>query len=686
MESALLRLLGLSLAHLALLRHEQRMMPVFINGEDVIAACVKDQPRATASVVRQSTACLWATVSANDIPQREIKAHIDTISDLVRSACGYSGDLPVTHPHSDVAAGAADAIARAIVAKANLQPATTGSGNLDAQATLQSLFAALLASGPQLDACLHAATRALDEIGTNGAVKAVMAQNPPLAELCRQLATDTGISNALLEAIVSARTRLASPVETTIRTLANHTIKALELLGDLTHLSDRAGRDDSLEAELLRIASLVREGNLGKAGYMLRQLSHDMEGSDDLEHRMAADLTGTAFFPSLLAVRARLADLSGELREAARLYERAVDAWPREDRIRRWQLKITQARLLAELGQLLGAQVGVLCQAAQTYAAAGALICEDDCPLAWAEANLELGMLLLTLAHREEQPQRYPAAALHFKPAIAVFTRERAMDGWARAQIGLAHALRGQAAYQCDVIIAREAAFAYRAALGILTKDATPELWHHARCALGDCLVMIAEEAGDIESLQLAFDHLLPYLDTPTAIISEPAHSIGDIAMGRAMLFVVESGSKQLDGAQITDAADETVLGDTIALLKEALERGDSQLTSLERAHTERALGRAQYLYFGWNGRPDTLADAIVSKARARDLYEHIGNSVMADDIATEIETLTEIRRAPRSPSSTERSSPIEPAAQARSETTMRDEPLRLDAAVTSRP
>lgn len=643
MESALLKLLGLTLAHLALRHLGHRATLLAVEGQDVIAACVGEQPEATAKVVAQATARFWAEVAKSSIPRHELKAHIECVSDLVRSSGGCCCARARPNQHAGNADSEACAIAHDIVAQASVLSEAPGAAGMDARATLESMFGALLSCGPELDVCIATAANAVVQFVANDIGRAEMLQGGPLVRLQQQLVIDTGISPALLEAIVSAQVRVGSTIEMTTQTLVERAVMALEVLTDLVHLSGRTGADEALEAEMLHVATLIREGSLGMASCALDTLSRRMESSSDFESRVVPDLTGTAFFPALLAARARLASLDGELREAARLYQRAVRYWPREDRIGRWQIKISQARQLVELGRLPGGDNSVLCEAAQVYAAAGGLISECDCPLGWAEASLELGLLLLELGNRESRPERYLAAALHFMPAIDVFTREKAMDGWARSQLGLAHALRGQAAQQGDVVIAREAVFAYRAALGILTEDGTPELWHHARSAFADTLVMIAEEAGDHASLKMAIDQLMPYLASPAAAIAEPARSIGDIAMGRAMVLLVESGSEPGSEANV-DCGDDTIIAsDAIKLLTTALERGQVRLNAPERVRAERALGRAQSLCFHQTGDENMRAEAIASKMRARDLYEHLDNPVAANDIASEIAALNDI-------------------------------------------
>jgi hypothetical protein len=147
-----------------------------------------------------------------------------------------------------------------------------------------------------------------------------------LSQLQLQLVLDTGNSMAFLKAIVAAQARLGSPINLTTRTLVNRALLALELLAELTHLAHRAGHNDASESDMLRIADMVRDGEFGRASSELAALSRTLETAKDRDTWIAPDLTRAAFLPALLAARARLASLDGEPREAARLFERAVES------------------------------------------------------------------------------------------------------------------------------------------------------------------------------------------------------------------------------------------------------------------------------------------------------------------------------------------------------------------------
>lgn len=663
MEAQLLKLLGLALAHTALARSGQRAPLLATDGQDIIAACLERDAKATAKVVSQAMEAFWSDLSARQIEPEELRQHISAVRDLLMMAdCLAQGELraapaasPTGNPQDEAAL-----MAGAIASCASTSKCASSTSPEKAEATLRSLFGALLATGTELNVCLETAAAFAVEKAAEGAAQPNPDAERSLERQQQELAADTGISLDLLKAMVEAQLRLGSSREVIIRTLVDRTVSALELLADLTHLADRVGSDDRLESELLNISGAIRSGAFTRARADLAVVSRDLDRAKDRDRFVKPDLTGTAFLPTLLAAKARLASLDGAPREAARLYERAVEIWPREDRIRRWQLKIAQARQLVELGSLPKARINSLCEAAQAYAAAGGLVSERDCPLPWAEANLELGTLLLMLGHRECRPERYLAAALHFKPAIEVFTRERALDGWARSQIGLAHALRGQASFQGDVVIAREAAFAYRAALGILTEDGSADLWHEARCALAETLVRIAEEAGDIEALNKAIDLLMGATETAAHQIGEPARSLGDIALGRAMLFLVETG---LDLGELSDVRsddDEKVLSDAIELISNGLTRGAAHLTILDRAWSERCLGAAQSLLFARTGNIADLEAAIATRQRARDLYRQLDNLIEAEAMAHDLAELKSLlkRQAGERDDASDRSGP----------------------------
>lgn len=639
METSLLNLLGVAMAHLALTAHERRVPGLPLDGNEIIAGCLKAGATGTRAVVANTLSAFWPKINTGEVSRAQLQDHIKRLAGLIKAAGGTVADSP-SESDSCCASTAGERIAQQIC-WSNAAGSNGDHQRLCAvqnQQTLATLFDSILDAGPQLDGCLTAIATLLDKRFKESEVAVATEQNSAITACCEQISRDVGISMSLIEAIADGASRMGLPHDRIPAALIDRTGTALELLGELHHLADRAGNNDRLEATMEHIAKLVRQGALARAGCELAVLSRNMESSSEFPQRMMPDLVGTAFFPRLLAARARTAHLDGDPREAARLYERATLFWPRNDRIRRWQNKLQQAREIAAIGHLPDSRLAVLCEAAQIYASAGGLVSEGDCPRAWAEANLELGTLLQEIGDRECRPERYLAAALHFKPALDVFTRERDMDGWARSQVGLAHALRGQASFQGDVIVLRDAAFAYRASLGILTEDGSPETWYTVRSCLGDVLVRIAEETGDVDALQQASEVVMTLSESKPGLISAYAQSIGEIALGRTMLFLVESD----EGCGDTEC--ESVLNDAIDLISKAIDRADHKMTALELARAENALGSAYWLLHNRTGDSDALERSINAKLRSRDLYEHLDNAIEADALDEQIAAMQAVK------------------------------------------
>lgn len=636
METALLNLFGLSLGLLAKDDRDLRGARLPASGREVIALAIDAGTPGLARLMTQLSGAFW-----NDLahPGTSIERRRDLVraaTAVVEHAATSAGDAPL--PSSAQAAGVVPCGQRLARIAGRyrhddgiVSPNDRSPHEIDA--TLSALYAALDVAGRDLDAAIAAIGKSLAERSAPDIAACESVDEATLADLQRQLAHDTGLSPALVEAIVSADRRLGFSARDIAMRLAERIVAVIDLLTELVRMADRSGSDENLERRLLDAASRVRSGDFMHAACSLATHAREIEGS---AVSSSPDIMGFALFPALLAARARLASLDGHPREAAQLYHKSADVWPRVDRVRRWQLKLAEARALRELGSLPAANPQALCEAAQVFATAGSLVSESDDPIAWAEANLELGSLLLDLGRRDSRPERYLAAALYFKPAIAVFARDKTMDGWARAQLGLAHALRGQGSFQGDVVTLSEAAFAYRATLGILTATATPELWHEARYFLGETLVRIAEEAGDVEALQQAIELLIPVSADKPPHCAPFARYIGEIAFARALVFlhVEDPGSAPADDTSILDEAAE--------MLTRALTAPRTDLTDLDRARAEAALGDVLWhLHDGPTGSADAYG-AIDALRRAAQLYERLENPIeagAATDRITAMET-----------------------------------------------
>lgn len=340
-------------------------------------------------------------------------------------------------------------------------------------------------------------------------------------------------------------------------------------------------------------------------------------------------------------LRGKLAELSADWRTAARHYALARTLVPTGCRQLCGPLLQRQAGALVAHG-VRHDDEKVLIEAAQVYAEAGGFLSETLAPIEWAQAHVDLGHLMLVLGERESRPERFLAAALHFKPAVDVFSRQHDLDRWAQAQIGLALALKRSGEFQGDVVTLGDAAFAFRAALGRLTKDRAPQEWADAQLGLGETLVRIAEETGETDGLAKAIPALRAALAQPRDVAPSFDVTAAQAALGRAY---VSLGTQQQDGLMLQEA---------ISLLESALDSGGGALSASEHAVIEQVRGTALWSLGENRASQRLLEDAMRAKLNAAELYESLGdvaavNRLREDvgDLANDLERLAQA--SPRS-------------------------------------
>lgn len=379
-------------------------------------------------------------------------------------------------------------------------------------------------------------------------------------------------------------------------------------------------------AERLRL--MLADGELAAADVLLAdadvmgQARHDGGAPGEAG---AASAATTA----IRVMRARLAEIAGDWRNAARLYAYAVAGLAPADRLGRGPLLSRQAAALVAHGSRHDDD-RVLLEAAQIYAEAGGFLSEEHAPLDWAQAHVDLGELLLLLGAREARPERFLAAALHFKPAVDVFSRLHAMDRWTAAQFGLATALKRTGEFQGDVVTLGDAAFAFRAALGLLTKDRAPKAWAEAQVALGETLVRIAEETGETDVLEDAVPALKAALAQPSELVADLDVGAAKAALGRAYVSLAASHD------------DETMLQEAITLLESALDAGIRALSPSEAAAIDNVRGTALWSLGESRTSVRLLEDAVRAKLSALEHLEASGGSAAADRVREDLDALAD--------------------------------------------
>lgn len=642
MESELLNIAGVAIMLLAEEDGSEPPLYAAACGRELVRRCIEAPVPGLGSVVESVVAAFWTGRSTDTRGGCCEAGQLTAIARLMQRHAPSPTALAAARSETCEQSGRcyAKAAVTARLVDSILSPALLD-GSLDhaglsiagTRAILSDIFAAVLSNAGRIaeiaPAIRDAIRASLDARTSCGEIERW--RDDATAEHASRLAADLGLPQAMIDGLIAAQRRFcssdaafAAPLDTTI-------VDAIETIDELRRLADNAGNDETFETVVLEAVAHIRAGRLAAADAGLAGLLPALEQT---ARTAAPGSREAARYTETLAARGRVCRLARKLREGAGMFQRAARAWLLEDRVGRWRLRLAQARMLTELGGMAGVRSSVLAEAIHIYAEAGGIVSERDCPLEWAEASIEVGALLLRLGNRECKPERYLAAALHFKPAVEVMTRERALDGWARGQVGLADALRGQGAFQGDVVTLGDAAFAYRAALGILTRGMTPELWLYARAALGETLVRMAEETGNRDMLEEALELLMQSRDGADQFSAGATRTMVDLALGRAMLLLTDLDAGDPTSDQVG------VLGEALRLVERALEAPVAHLTALERAAAHRARGTIEALLAVELRAPRRLAAAVAAKKRAQELYLAFENEVEADHVAREIEDI----------------------------------------------
>lgn len=518
----------------------------------------------------------------------------------------------------------ADALGRSMAA--NAVAAAASAGTLAAAGLLvevsfellHRLFSSLLLSARDLRSLAPIADRLFD------AAK-------PGAEPAGALHSAGTSPSPLLSALVASEVASGSSQETISLGLEAKSLACRELLGDLAMEIESTG-DIDLRAEFKRFRDFLERGDLDRA-YETLAVGEDVWAARPYPNEIGAG--GNLAAEALRRYRGRLNELRGNWREAARDYALARKFCAALDVKGRWRLMMRQAASLTRHGVATG-DTSSFTDAVQIHAEAGGLLQEDSSPIEWATGYLELGNLLLMLAEREGRPERYLAAALHFKPAGDVFSREGETDSWAQAQLGLARTHHGQGEHQGDPIVLADAAFGYRAALGAIHAGRSPEEWMLAKVGLGSVLVRLAEETGDADHIDEAISALQAALTSQRLVDKRPIEA----TLGRAYILLaaerddvtplvnaVEKLQNALQGDQPFKAADTATLLRLLGTSLWALGEADNDHARLQSALGTLEAARAQYAADGEPNLAETIAKEIsrceLQLARRRQMHRH---------------------------------------------------------------
>jgi hypothetical protein len=565
------------------------------------------------------------------VPDAVAIQHLETLPGILRTHGPSREDwahalslLPDTGIRRKLADGLAQELAVDTVA------AASAAGDIQRSALLVQvsvtliyrLFSTLLASDDDVKALVPLADRIFDDAATpdaGGALQAALARYAQ--DMCPL---------ALLQALVRAdQAKGIADADISVQ-MEGRAYVCQELMSE-TKAFAAAQFDPIRKAEVEAILACLGKGEIGAADEKLSI----MEDAGATAHDQVEASAGDKDSMLLRLLRAKLEEAQGNFLGAARHYGFARRFCSTYDLRGRWQVMMRQAAALSRHGVQTG-DIKALFEAAQVHAEAGGLLQEQDAPMEWAIAHVELGNLLLDLAEREGRPERYLAAGLHFKPAVDVFSKLGATDDWALAQLGLAHALKGQGDHQGDPVVLGDAAFAYRAAIGMLHRGRAPADWTAAHAGLGCSLVRIAEETGQAGLMDEAIASLKSALASMKRSEAKPLEA----ALGRA--YVVLAAEKD----------DITALQNAVDRLNRALEPSTPAIPEGEQAQLFRLLGTSLWALAEAAGDRTGLETALSTLKSARDHYKKLGDGETALSIDKEISTLdatlARLRRAQR--------------------------------------
>ncbi|MGQ0674079.1 MAG: hypothetical protein ACT4N2_14555 [Hyphomicrobium sp.] len=640
MEVELVRFVGAGLAVTFAGLSQRPSSLAETDGYRLIATLSVERPTELRSLIEDCSRNLCRGWSEARVPAPVVAQHLLALSTILPTA---SGPQPawiralLERPSHGIDRPLADELAR--TAAAEIVSAASASGELQRSGLLvhvslilvHRLLEALIVNADLVESLRsaggHHAEPSKDDAGPSDDLSAIdrleiaighcapaICPEPMLAALVAH-ELGRGLATSAIEAALESKAVACQDLLCELRTLQGETAET-EVAGTFEALRTALafGRLPEVDAELARAESA-------------EQATLDGDGEDTAGGQRPAVAFRT--------LRARLDELRGNWQSAARHYAVARRYCPSMDVRGRWSLMMRQAAALNRHGLLVD-DVRSLFEAAQIHAEAGGLLQEHDAPLDWALAHVELGNLLLNLAEREGRPERYLAAALHFKPAVDVFSRLGAMDDWALAQLGLARAQRGQGEFQGDPVTLADAAFAFRAALGILHAGRSPADWAAAKTGLGLTLVRLAEETGETGLVEDA----IAALKLVRSGLSEAAARPIEAALGRA--YVVLAGEKD----------DVAVLSEAVVCFSRALSQETHAARTDDTAPLLRALGTALWALgeaAGDRVRLDVARETLVA---ARERYAAVGDDGSVEAVQGEIGNLdlvlTRLRRSQR--------------------------------------
>ena len=167
-----------------------------------------------------------------------------------------------------------------------------------------------------------------------------------------------------------------------------------------------------------------------------------------------------------------------------------------------------QGVALLQQGEING-DVALLNRAANIFRQnALALTPQKDKAANWADIQGKLGRALLCIGALTQSQPHYEQAASAYRAALGVKTRSASPQDWASLQNGLGGALLGMGKMTGLTAHLQLAESAFRSALDVYSKEETPVQWADARTNLGITHFMLGDLTGDKKYYSAALEEL----------------------------------------------------------------------------------------------------------------------------------------------------------------------------------
>jgi tetratricopeptide (TPR) repeat protein len=252
--------------------------------------------------------------------------------------------------------------------------------------------------------------------------------------------------------------------------------------------SAQPGDDPKIAAQKIDARRAIDAGELAKADALLANVEAEQRLALD---RLAANVAETSAQRGEIALtRLRYAEAAKHFGNAAAVF--LPDSAQEDKRIGYFK---READALYKQGDEFGDN-DALRSAIERRRALISLMPREHAPLAWAEAQNDLGLAFHTLGEREGGTEKLEQALVAFREALKERTNERTPLEWAMTQNNLGVTLTRLGERETGTAKLEEAVVAFQNAMKEITRDRAPLEWATIQSNTGGALALLAVREG----------------------------------------------------------------------------------------------------------------------------------------------------------------------------------------------